>query len=282
MALFFTIPFAYFFETIHEHFQKKHSFKLLTISIIFFTLLAVLPSFEDKVKTSFPGYSLPFFDFKENRVVRHHKEIAQWLNKNVKPDENIFVRHGGYNSYLYAWYAYWSKRRFINSPYNFAYIKHNYINRYFYDFFSPKEYKVNSMDFRWPKNSLFPFYKKDFSKIAKFFNVKWWVVYYPKVKWKIHRIDGMKLIKKLGNVWIYKYNKKMSNFIGGEGNIELDYNKIMITNIQAKDELILKFHWLEGMKVKGADKIEPYYIEKFPLPFIKISKPKKSVEIYYE
>ena len=75
----------------------------------------------------------------------------------------------------------------------------------------------------------------------------------------------------------------MSNFLAGSGALELGDGGIRIRDARASEgELIVKMHWLDGMRVEGAMTVEPYWYERFPLPFIRVLDPGPEVSIALE
>ncbi|MBC8294807.1 MAG: hypothetical protein H8E55_03290, partial [Pelagibacterales bacterium] len=95
------------------------------------------------------------------------------------------------------------------------------------------------------------------------------------------KIFFIKFIK-IDDFQIYKTNITLGFIIGGTGDIELDFNKIKIKNLEIKNkDIILKYHWHPTLKEKSGLKLEPVYILDMPIPFIKILNVSDSkLEIY--
>jgi hypothetical protein len=67
-------------------------------------------------------------------------------------------------------------------------------------------------------------------------------------------------------------NQPLTWFVQGEGKINARLNRIEASSVWG-DELILKYHWVKGLRSAPELKIVPVKIGDDPIPFIKVIDP---------
>lgn len=90
-----------------------------------------------------------------------------------------------------------------------------------------------------------------------------------------------RLVDEFKEIKIYaRDNNKKSFFYKGEGmRVESKHNSIKFSSVTG-DEIILKYHYIEGIKSKPEVTLEPIYLENDPNPFILIKMPPDSFELF--
>jgi hypothetical protein len=84
------------------------------------------------------------------------------------------------------------------------------------------------------------------------------------------------LDRRIGPVHLLKVNQTLSWFIEGQGKVKTSLNRIELTEVKGK-VIVLKYHWLAGLKSEPAANIESVKLADDPIPFIKIIDPPASL-----
>jgi hypothetical protein len=69
-----------------------------------------------------------------------------------------------------------------------------------------------------------------------------------------------------------KVNQPLSWFLQGEGKVEAALGRLNVSDVNSR-EIILKYHWVEGLTGTPPLKIVPVKMLDDPIPFIKIIDP---------
>jgi hypothetical protein len=61
-------------------------------------------------------------------------------------------------------------------------------------------------------------------------------------------------------------------FVQGEGKLKAGLNHLELSELKGS-EIVLKFHWVEGLTAYPLTKLEPINLADDPIPFIKLVNP---------
>jgi hypothetical protein len=75
-----------------------------------------------------------------------------------------------------------------------------------------------------------------------------------------------------------KVNQPLTWFLTGAGNVTAGYNRLELSELQG-DEVILKYHWVDGLRAEPSVRMEPIQIADDPIPFIKIIHPPSMLKL---
>jgi hypothetical protein len=75
-----------------------------------------------------------------------------------------------------------------------------------------------------------------------------------------------------------KVKQPLSWFVRGDGKVKATFNRLELSDLKG-DEVVLKYHWIEGLTAFPATKIEPVMIADDPIPFIKLIRPPPTVTL---
>jgi hypothetical protein len=75
-----------------------------------------------------------------------------------------------------------------------------------------------------------------------------------------------------------KVNQPLTWFIAGEGKVKVGLNRLELSDLNG-NQVILKYHWVEGLTASPPAKIEPVEMLDDPIPFIKLVAPPSSVSL---
>jgi hypothetical protein len=75
-----------------------------------------------------------------------------------------------------------------------------------------------------------------------------------------------------------KVNQPLSWFIEGAGKVKAGLNRLELSELKG-NEVILKYHWVEGLTASPPTKVELVKMLDDPIPFIKLVAPPPSVTL---
>jgi len=105
------------------------------------------------------------------------------------------------------------------------------------------------------------------------YNIGAIVAFDPRSIQRLQSIPGLvTLEERIGPIQLMKVNQPLSWFLAGNGDVKAGYNRLELSNLKG-DELILKYHWVDGLVAHPATRIEPIKIADDPIPFIKLINP---------
>ena len=107
----------------------------------------------------------------------------------------------------------------------------------------------------------------------RLYNIGAVVAFHPASIQRLQSIPGLvDLERRVGPVHLMKVNQPLSWFLQGEGKVKASLNRLEVSEVKG-NEVILKYHWAEGLIGTPAVKIVPIKIYDDPIPLIKILDP---------
>ena len=197
--------------------------------------------------------------------------LVDWIAKESPPegrilfeesgDETGFVYDGAYLSSLLAQRT---SRQFIGGPINLYNDRHH-----FAQFNSGKIFKKSIQDVS----------EADLRNYLNLYNIGAVVAFHPASIKKLQAIPGLvSLDRRIGPVHLMKVRQPLSWLIKGEGKVKPAWNRLELSDL-AGDEVILKYHWVDGLTASPPTTIEPIQLADDPIPFIKLANPPVQVTL---
>jgi hypothetical protein len=191
--------------------------------------------------------------------------IAQWIEHDTSlagrvlfeesGDETGFVYDGVYLSSLLP---YLTGRQLIGGPINLYNDRHH-----FAEFHSGRLFKKDVQTLS----------DEELRNYLRLYNIGAVVAFHPASLQRLQSIPGLvTAAERMGPVQLMKVNQPLTWFLKGQGNVKTGFNRIELSNVKG-DEVILKYHWIDGLSSDPAAKIVPINIADDPIPFIKIIGP---------
>lgn len=174
-------------------------------------------------------------------------------------DETGFLYDG---AYLSSFLPQKTGRQVIGGPINLYNDRHH-----FAEFHSAQMFKkdVQSLSDEELRNYL------------RLYNIGAIVAFHPASIRRLQSIAGLvTLEERIGPVRLMKVNQPFSWFVVGQGKVKAGFNRLELTELKG-DEVILKYHWVEGLVASPRVRIEPVKMADDPIPFIKLIAPPASV-----
>jgi hypothetical protein len=82
----------------------------------------------------------------------------------------------------------------------------------------------------------------------------------------------LRLISTVGGYDCYDVLSPSSWFYRGKGKVQLGLDKIELSDLEGED-IIIKSHYLKTLRTDLPIQLEPFYVESWPLPFIRVNRP---------
>ena len=76
-------------------------------------------------------------------------------------------------------------------------------------------------------------------------------------------------------------NQPLTWFVQGEGKVQAGLNRLELSELNGS-EIILKFHWVDGLTAHPLTPLEPVKLADDPIPFIKLLNPPASLTLSVE
>jgi hypothetical protein len=191
--------------------------------------------------------------------------IMEWIKQDAPAEGRVLFEESGDETgfvydgmYLSSFIPHWTGRELIGGPINLYNDRHH-----FAEFHSGK------------------FLKKDIRNLTddairnyfRLYNIGAVVAFYPASIQRLQSVPGLiTLDRRVGPVHLMKVNQPLSWFLQGEGKVKASLNGLDLSDLKGK-EIVLKYHWTEGLVASPPARIVPVKIYDDPIPFIKILDP---------
>jgi hypothetical protein len=176
-------------------------------------------------------------------------------------DETGFVYEGVYLSSLLPRLT---GRQLIGGPINLYNDRHH-----FAEFHSGKIFK---QDVRTLSD-------EELRKYLRLYNIGAIVAFHPASIQRLESIAGLATVEqRIGPVRLMKVHQPLSWFIQGEGSVRAGFNRLELSDLKG-NEIVLKYHWVEGLTAAPVTRIEPIKMADDPIPFIKLVHPPARVTL---
>jgi len=170
-------------------------------------------------------------------------------------DETGFVYDG---MYLSSFVPHLTGRQLIGGPINLYNDRHHFAEFHSGRMFQ-KDLKTLSDD--------------EIKNYFRLYNIGAVVAFHPASIERLLSVPGLISVeRRIGPVQLMKVNQPLSWFMQGDGKIKAGFNRLELSGLAGR-EVILKYHWIDGLIASPAARIEPVKMADDPIPFIKIINP---------
>ncbi|MEW6203031.1 MAG: hypothetical protein AB1546_13725 [bacterium] len=200
------------------------------------------------------------------------QHLIEWLRHNAQEegrilleDSGVMDREGGGQQYgkmhLPALFPKYTGKEFIGGPYPYVFLRHH-----FADFHDAKLFGRDVDDF-------------EIDELRKYLNVyavRWVIIWSERSKKYFDYYEKVfSPLTETGRFRIYEIQGGNHNtIIKGQGRAAAGYSRITVSNARPQNgEIILSYHWIDGIRSKPELKIEREKILDDPIGFIKIKNP---------
>ena len=191
--------------------------------------------------------------------------IVEWINKETPTEARVLFEESGDETgfvydgmYLSSFIPHWTGRELIGGPINLYNDRHD-----FAEFHSGKLLKRDIQTFS----------DDEIRKYFRLYNIGAVVAFHPASIQRLQSVPGLiSLDRRVGPIHLMKVNQPLTWFLQGEGRVKAGLDRLELSEIKGK-EIVLKYHWTEGLSANPPAKIVPVEIYDDPIPFIKIIEP---------
>jgi hypothetical protein len=191
--------------------------------------------------------------------------IVEWIETNTPAEGRVLFEESGDETgfvydgtYLSSFIPQRADRQLIGGPINVWYDRHH-----FAEFHSGRLFKRDIQTLS----------DEDIKNYFRLYNIGAVVAFHPTSIQRLQSIPGLvALDRRIGPIHLMKVNQPLTWFLQGEGRIKASLNRLEASKVKG-NEVILKYHWAEGLIGTPAVKIVPVKMYDDPIPFIKILDP---------
>ena len=195
-------------------------------------------------------------------------EIVGWVRQDTPKEARVLFEESGDETgfvydgmYLSAFIPHWSGRELIGGPINLYNDRHH-----FAEFHSGRLFGRDIQAFS----------DEEIKQYFRLYNIGAVVAFHPASVKRLRSIPGLiTLDRRLGPVHLMRVNQPPYWFLQGHGQVVARLNRLEVSTAGAS-EVILKYHWLDGLISNPAATIIPVKIYDDPIPFIKVVDPPRS------
>jgi hypothetical protein len=195
-------------------------------------------------------------------------EIVGWVRQDTPDEARVLFEESGDETgfvydgmYLSSFIPHWSGRELIGGPINLYNDRHH-----FAEFHSGRLFGRDIQGLT----------DEEIKKYFWLYNIGAVVAFHPASVKRLRSIPGLiTLDRRIGPVHLMRVNHPPSWFVQGHGQVVAKLNRLEVSTAGAT-EVILKYHWLDGLISKPAATMIPVKIYDDPIPFIKVIDPPRS------
>jgi len=191
--------------------------------------------------------------------------IVEWIDRETPENARLLFEESGDESgfvydrtYLSSFLPYLTGRQLIGGPINLYNDRHHFAEFHSGKLFQKDPQAISDSELR---------------NYLRLYNIGAVVAFHPRSIRRLLSIPGLVTVEqRIGPVHLMKVNQPLSWFLAGEGKLKAGYNRLEISELKG-DELILKYHWVDGLTAEPSVRMEPVHIADDPIPFIKLIHP---------
>ena len=191
--------------------------------------------------------------------------VVDWIARETPADARVLFEESGDETgfvydgvYLSSLLPRLTARQFIGGPINLYNDQHH-----FAEFHSGTMFKKNVQTLS----------DEELRNYLRLYNIGAIVAFHPVSIERLRSIAGLVTgERQIGSLRLMKVNQPLSWFIKGEGAVRAGFNRLELSDLKG-DEIVLKYHWIEGLNAAPVTRIEPIKMADDPIPFIKLINP---------
>jgi len=197
--------------------------------------------------------------------------IVDWIQQEAPAESRLLFEESGDESgfiydgiYLSSFLPHLTGRQLVGGPINLYNDRHH-----FAEFHSGQMFKRDVQTLT----------DDELRNYLRLYNISAIVAFHPASIQRLQAIPGLVTVEqRIGPVHLMKVNQSLSWFIEGEGKVRAGLNRLDLSQLKGK-EVILKYHWVEGLTASPPTKLEPVKMLDDPIPFIRLVAPPTNVSL---
>lgn len=197
--------------------------------------------------------------------------IVEWIERDTPPEGRILFEESGDETgfvydgmYLSSFLPRLTGRQLIGGPINLYNDRHH-----FAEFHSGKLFK----------RDIGTLSDDELRNYLRLYNIGAVVVFHPASIKKLLSIPGLVTVdQRIGPIHLIKVNQSLSWFVEGVGKVQAGANRLELRDLKG-NEIVLKYHWVDGLAATPHVNILPLTFGDDPIPFIKIVNPPRALTL---
>lgn len=119
-----------------------------------------------------------------------------------------------------------------------------------------------------------------FQEYLELYNIGWIAVFQPLSRKFLSNCPGIVALEEVGPLLFYRVERQPSYFVQGSGRVAgREPNSLVLEDLAGPD-IILKYHFFEGLATSPPMQIDSIRLMDDPVPFIRLNSPPSSLRIY--
>ena len=209
-----------------------------------------------------------------SQLIPQLREIVDWIGRATPADARVLFEESGDETgfvydrvYLSSLVPYLTGRQLIGGPINLYNDRHH-----FAEFHSGKIFKKEIQTLT----------DKELGNYLQLYNIGAVVAFHPASIQRLQAIPGLvTLEQRIGPVHLMRVHQPLTWFVQGEGKLKAELNRLELSELKGS-EIILKFHWVDGLTTHPLTKLERVNLADDPIPFIKLVNPPAALTLSVE
>jgi hypothetical protein len=206
-----------------------------------------------------------------SRFIPELDAIVEWIKRATPTDGRVLFEESGDESgfvydrsYLSSFLPALTGREFIGGPINLYNDRHH-----FAEFHSGRMFKQDARSLS----------DEDLKDHLRLYNIGAIVAFDPPMIERLRSLPGLVTIEqRVGPIYLMRVHQPLSWFVEGEGKVNAGFNRLELSDLKGQ-EIILKYHWVDGLSAEPAVKIAAVKIADDTIPFIKLIDPPPAVTL---
>jgi hypothetical protein len=206
-----------------------------------------------------------------SQLIPELNAIVDWIEREAPSDARLLFEESGDESgfvydrtYLSSFLPYLTSRQLIGGPINLYNDRHH-----FAEIHSGKMFKKDAQSLS----------DEELRNYLRLYNIGAVVAFDPRSIQRLQSIPGLVTVEqRIGPIHLMKVNQPLTWFLAGEGAMKIGFNRLELSDLKG-DEVVLKYHWVDGLAATPATKILPVQVADDPIPFIKLVNPPAAVTL---
>jgi len=197
--------------------------------------------------------------------------IVEWIDRETPTNARLLFEESGDETgfvydrtYLSSFLPYLTGRQLIGGPINLYNDRHHFAEFHSGKLFQKEPQAISDSELR---------------NYLRLYNIGAVVAFDPRSIQRLQSIPGLVTVEqRIGPIHLMIVNQPLSWFQVGEGSVKAGYNRLELSGLKG-NEVVLKYHWVDGLRTVPPTRIEPVQVADDPIPFIKLVNPPAAVTI---
>ena len=193
--------------------------------------------------------------------------LLDWLERETTPSARVLFEtsnariHDG--SHIAGYLAYTADREFIGGSYVFQYFA-NFTDGFLFG------------------HDIGDFSQERFAEYVDLYNLGWIVAHSPEARQYFDAVPWLDALDTFDTLATYRIDRRHGFFAEGRGRIADRGHSWLELDYLDGSPVVLKYHYMRGLKAEPAVALTPVYLMDDPNPFIRIDNPPRALRLFFD